>query len=72
VVEGHKHKNIKEVKKEDKILDVGKETIKKASEIVWNFRKNDEVKTEGKRILAKHVNNPQSHLTQKKKTSKNK
>lgn len=31
------------------------ETRKKASDIVWSFRKNDEVKEEGKRILKKHV-----------------
>jgi deoxyribodipyrimidine photo-lyase len=34
------------------------ETRKKASDIVWSFRKKDEVKQEGKRILQKHVNNP--------------
>ncbi|MEN2398710.1 deoxyribodipyrimidine photo-lyase [Flavobacterium sp. MC2016-06] len=32
------------------------ETRKYASDIVWSFRKNDEVKEEGKRILNKHVN----------------
>jgi deoxyribodipyrimidine photo-lyase len=48
------------------IVDV-EETRKRASELVWSFRKNDDVKEEGKRILAKHVNNPKSHLTQKKK-----
>lgn len=47
------------------IVDL-EETRKKASDIVWSLRKNEEVKTEGKRILAKHVNNPKSHLTQKK------
>ncbi len=31
------------------------ETRKKASDIVWSFRKNDAVKEEGKRILKKHV-----------------
>jgi deoxyribodipyrimidine photo-lyase len=45
-------------------------TRKKASDIVWSFRKNDEVKQEGQRILAKHVNNPKSHLTQKKQSKK--
>ena len=45
------------------------QTRKEASAIVWNFRKNAEVKTEGKRILAKHVGNPKSHLTKKKKTT---
>ena len=43
-----------------------------ASEMVWSFRKTDEVKTEGKRILEKHVNNPQSHLTKKKSNKKSK
>jgi len=28
----------------------------KAADIVWQFRKSDDVKTEGKRILAKHTN----------------
>lgn len=32
------------------------ETRKYASDIVWSFRKNDLVKTEGNRILKKHVN----------------
>jgi deoxyribodipyrimidine photo-lyase len=45
------------------------ETRKMASDIVWSFRKNEEVKEEGKRILAKHVNNPKSHLTKKKKSN---
>jgi len=39
------------------IVDI-EETRKKATEIVWSFRKKDEVKQEGKRILQKHVNNP--------------
>ena len=39
------------------IVDV-EETRKKASEIVWSFRKKDDVKAEGKRILKKHVSNP--------------
>ena len=34
------------------------ETRKYASDIVWSFRKTDEVKEEGKRILKKHVSNP--------------
>ena len=37
------------------IVDI-EETRKKASDIVWSFRKNKEVKKEGERILAKHVN----------------
>lgn len=51
------------------IVDI-EETRKKASDIVWSFRKNEEVKNEGKRILAKHVNNPKSHLTQNKQSKK--
>jgi deoxyribodipyrimidine photo-lyase len=47
------------------IVDV-EETRKKASDIVWSFRKQDDVNIEGKRILARHVNNPKSHLTKKK------
>jgi hypothetical protein len=35
-----------------------------------DHRKHEEVKTEGKRILAKHVNNPQSHLSVKKNGNK--
>ena len=34
------------------------ETRKYASDIVWSFRKNEDVKVEGKRILKKHVSNP--------------
>jgi deoxyribodipyrimidine photo-lyase len=34
------------------------ETRKYASDIVWSFRKKDEVREEGKRILKKHVSNP--------------
>jgi deoxyribodipyrimidine photo-lyase len=37
------------------IVDID-ETRKKASDIVWSYRKNDDVKEEGKRILKKHVN----------------
>ena len=48
------------------IVDID-ETRKKASEIVWNYRKQDAVKAEGKRILQKHVSNPKSHLTKKQK-----
>ena len=39
------------------IVDI-EETRKKASDIVWSFRKQDAVKEEGKRILNKHVSNP--------------
>ncbi len=48
------------------IVDVEK-TRKNASDLVWSFRKNDDVKKEGKRILAKHVNSPKSFLAKKKK-----
>jgi deoxyribodipyrimidine photo-lyase len=34
------------------------ETRKQASDVVWSFRKKEEVKEEGKRILKKHVSNP--------------
>ncbi|MCF8322872.1 MAG: DNA photolyase family protein [Flavobacterium sp.] len=44
------------------------ETRKYASDIVWSFRKKDEVKVEGKRILQKHVSNPNSNRKTKKKT----
>jgi deoxyribodipyrimidine photo-lyase len=43
------------------------ETRKYASDIVWSFRKKDEVKVEGKRILKKHVSNP-NRKTKIKKT----
>jgi deoxyribodipyrimidine photo-lyase len=43
------------------------ETRKYASDIVWSFRKKDEVKLEGKRILQKHVSNP-NRKTKKKTT----
>jgi deoxyribodipyrimidine photo-lyase len=43
------------------IVDIEK-TRKYASDILWSYRKQDAVKLEGKRILAKHVNNPVSHL----------
>ena len=44
------------------------ETRKYASDIVWSFRKKDEVKEEGQRILKKHVTNPNS----KRRTTKSK
>ena len=50
------------------IVDV-EESRKKASDIVWAFRKNDDVKTEGKRILAKHVH--KSVRTKSKNGKKN-
>jgi deoxyribodipyrimidine photo-lyase len=48
------------------IVDV-EATRKKASEIVWSFRKNEDVKIEGKKILAKHVNLSRSKLSKTKK-----
>ena len=39
------------------------ETRKYASDIVWSFRKKEEVTIEGKRILKKHVNNPNRKAT---------
>jgi len=39
------------------IVDI-EESRKRASEIVWSFRNKSEVKIEGKRILNKHVQNP--------------
>jgi deoxyribodipyrimidine photo-lyase len=39
------------------IVDI-EESRKQASEIVWSFRNKSEVKIEGKRILNKHVQNP--------------
>lgn len=47
------------------------ETRKYASDIVWSYRKKDEVKEEGKRILKKHVSNPNSknRTTKTKKTT---
>jgi len=49
------------------IVDI-KQTRKYASDMIWAYRKKDDVKQEGKRILQKHVSNPKSHLT--KKTNK--
>ncbi len=46
------------------IVDI-EETRKRATDIVWSFRKKDEVKQEGKRILQKHVNNPNRKLKKK-------
>ena len=48
------------------IVDI-EETRKHASDKVWQYRKNDDVKTEGERILMKHVN---SERTRMKKVSK--
>ena len=46
------------------------ETRKYASDIVWSFRKKDEVKQEGKRIIEKHTSNsnkPKNARSQKRK-----
>ena len=48
------------------IVDI-EESRKKASDIVWQYRKTDNVKVEVQRILKTHVNNPKSYLTQKTK-----
>jgi deoxyribodipyrimidine photo-lyase len=46
------------------------ETRKFASDIVWSFRKKDEVKIEGKRILQKHVSNPNKPKNARSKKTK--
>jgi deoxyribodipyrimidine photo-lyase len=52
------------------IVDI-ETTRKYASDIVWSFRKQDAVKTEGKRILQKHVSNINSaSYTRNNKTKK--
>ena len=48
------------------IVDI-EETRKKASDIVWSFRKKDEVKIEGRRILNKHVSHPNRNHKSKNK-----
>jgi len=45
------------------------ESRKKASTIVWSFRKNAAVKEEGKRILGKHVNKPKINISKTNQTS---
>lgn len=45
-------------------------TRKKASDIVWSFRKNDDVKEEGFRILKKHVSNPNKPKNARNKKTK--
>jgi deoxyribodipyrimidine photo-lyase len=49
------------------IVDI-EATRKLASDVIWSFRKTNEVKEEGKRILKKHVSNPRrnSKTTTKK------
>jgi deoxyribodipyrimidine photo-lyase len=51
------------------IVDI-EDTRKVASDNVWGFKKTDEVKLEGKRILAKHVNSEASTSRRTKKTIK--
>jgi deoxyribodipyrimidine photo-lyase len=51
------------------IVDLEK-TRKIASDLVWSFRKNDSVKEEGRKILARHVNNLKSNTSKKKKNQK--
>jgi deoxyribodipyrimidine photo-lyase len=46
------------------------ETRKYASDVVWSFRKKDEVKIEGKRILQKHVSNPNKPKNARSKKTK--
>jgi deoxyribodipyrimidine photo-lyase len=46
------------------IVDI-ESTRKYASDIIWSYRKKENVKEEGHRILKKHVANPKSHLTKK-------
>ena len=41
---------------------------KKASDIVWAFRKQDSVTLEGKRIIQKHTNNAKSPVVKKERT----
>ncbi|TBX64808.1 deoxyribodipyrimidine photo-lyase [Flavobacterium silvisoli] len=51
------------------IVDI-EQTRKKASDIVWSFRKTDDVKAEGKRILHKHVSNPNKPKDARSKKAK--
>jgi deoxyribodipyrimidine photo-lyase len=46
------------------------ETRKYASNIVWSFRKKEEVKEEGNRILQKHVTNPNKPKNARNKKTK--
>lgn len=46
------------------------ETRKYASDIVWSFRKKDEVKQEGKQILQKHVTKPSKPKNARSKKTK--
>ncbi len=51
------------------IVDI-EESRKYASEIVWSFRKKEEVKQEGNRILKKHVSNPNKPKNARSKKTK--
>ncbi len=51
------------------IVDI-EETRKRASDIVWSFRKKEEVKEEGARILKKHVSNPNKPKNARSKKTK--
>ena len=51
------------------IVDID-ETRKYASDIVWSFRKKEDVKVEGKRILNKHVSNPNKPKNARNKKAK--
>ena len=51
------------------IVDI-EETRKKASDIVWSFRKKPDVKVEGKRILNTHVSNPNKFENARSKKTK--
>lgn len=51
------------------IVDID-ETRKFASSIVWSFRKKEDVKVEGKRILNKHVSNPNKPKNARSKKTK--
>jgi deoxyribodipyrimidine photo-lyase len=55
VSEQHQYKVIIGKDYPEPIVDI-EATRKTASEVVWSFRKSEAVKTEGKRILRKHVN----------------
>jgi deoxyribodipyrimidine photo-lyase len=46
------------------------ETRKYASDIVWSFRKNDAVKQEGRRIIAKHTSNSNKPKNARSKKTK--
>ena len=54
---------------QEPIVDIDA-TRKYASDIVWSFRKKDEVKEEGNRILKKHVSNPNKPKNARSKKTK--